>query len=548
MKIHRPIISTAALTLLAAAATAQPDDCTPRIVRDVGLIGVQVGEVFASTTYDPDGPGPASPRVIIGGTFGGGSTGPGLAVIDGLPLTSFPSQLRTPSAVKDLDLLPNGDLVIAGQMLTTASVPTISLNLLGRWDGTAWHPIGSTNATGTIEKIAVAQDGEIFAFGQFGISGTGIVNVGRFNGAMWVGLPNAGLTSFSSFNAVTPDPNGGFILGGSFRSAAQPALRNIIRWTGGDNGAWESVSGGVGSADSNARINDLAWMPDGRLVAVGKLRPDTAPGTVVAILDENGWSELNPGIAGITELSAVGVDSTGRIFAGTAFPQNNPGAATLIMRDTDGSWSTVATFNPDSAVRTIEQMPDGSMLIGGRFTQVTHDGITEPANRLVRFGAPTPAITAAPRSTVVCARGPAVFTVAADSTDATYSWQIEDPAFSGIWRPLTDGAGDLVISGSTTPTLTIAAAVPFNGNTLPRVRALVSNNCGTTTSRPVRTRLCPADWDCSGGVDGDDITAFFNDWQTGNGDADMSGGTDGDDITSFFAAWQRGACYFPPLE
>ncbi len=51
---------------------------------------------------------------------------------------------------------------------------------------------------------------------------------------------------------------------------------------------------------------------------------------------------------------------------------------------------------------------------------------------------------------------------------------------------------------------------------------------------------CPADWDGSGGVDGDDITAFFTDWQMGDADIDRSGGTDGDDITVFFDHWQTG--------
>ncbi len=51
---------------------------------------------------------------------------------------------------------------------------------------------------------------------------------------------------------------------------------------------------------------------------------------------------------------------------------------------------------------------------------------------------------------------------------------------------------------------------------------------------------CPADWDRSGGVDGDDIGAFFTDWQRGEADIDFSGGTDGDDISYFFARWQAG--------
>ena len=55
-----------------------------------------------------------------------------------------------------------------------------------------------------------------------------------------------------------------------------------------------------------------------------------------------------------------------------------------------------------------------------------------------------------------------------------------------------------------------------------------------------QTPVCPADWDNSGGIDGDDITAFFADWQAGEADIDGSGGTDGDDITFFFVRWQAG--------
>ncbi len=62
----------------------------------------------------------------------------------------------------------------------------------------------------------------------------------------------------------------------------------------------------------------------------------------------------------------------------------------------------------------------------------------------------------------------------------------------------------------------------------------------TMLSRAAFLCTCPADYDNSGGVDGDDITAFFTDWQLGEADIDRSGGTDGDDIAFFFARWQAG--------
>jgi hypothetical protein len=58
------------------------------------------------------------------------------------------------------------------------------------------------------------------------------------------------------------------------------------------------------------------------------------------------------------------------------------------------------------------------------------------------------------------------------------------------------------------------------------------------------SRPCPADFNVDGGVDGDDVTLFFDAWQSGEESADVNGdgGIDGADITVFFAAWEAGGC------
>lgn len=55
---------------------------------------------------------------------------------------------------------------------------------------------------------------------------------------------------------------------------------------------------------------------------------------------------------------------------------------------------------------------------------------------------------------------------------------------------------------------------------------------------------CPSDYDNSGGSDGDDIIAFFADWDAGAqcADVDLSGGTDSDDVILFFSRWDAGGC------
>jgi hypothetical protein len=55
---------------------------------------------------------------------------------------------------------------------------------------------------------------------------------------------------------------------------------------------------------------------------------------------------------------------------------------------------------------------------------------------------------------------------------------------------------------------------------------------------------CAADYNDDGGVDGDDIRAFFDAWTTGESCADVNadGGIDFDDINEFYSLWGAGGC------
>jgi len=55
---------------------------------------------------------------------------------------------------------------------------------------------------------------------------------------------------------------------------------------------------------------------------------------------------------------------------------------------------------------------------------------------------------------------------------------------------------------------------------------------------------CPADFNQDGGVDGDDVEAFFAAWSSSESAADVNfdGGVDGSDVEVFFAAWSAGGC------
>jgi probable HAF family extracellular repeat protein len=95
-------------------------------------------------------------------------------------------------------------------------------------------------------------------------------------------------------------------------------------------------------------------------------------------------------------------------------------------------------------------------------------------------------------------------------------------------------------SGVTTATLTINATDP----TLSGLYTLTATNpCGSTVSTGTNLAvLCLSDRNFDGGVDGDDIIAFFAEWEAGNETADLNadGGIDFFDVEAFFEQWENG--------
>lgn len=76
-----------------------------------------------------------------------------------------------------------------------------------------------------------------------------------------------------------------------------------------------------------------------------------------------------------------------------------------------------------------------------------------------------------------------------------------------------------------------------------------SNLIGTGVPADFETAIildgyCPADFDESGGVDGQDVEAFFRAWEDGLNEADVNrdGSVEGSDVETFFRAWENGGC------
>lgn len=75
-------------------------------------------------------------------------------------------------------------------------------------------------------------------------------------------------------------------------------------------------------------------------------------------------------------------------------------------------------------------------------------------------------------------------------------------------------------------------------------KRIASRESTTVASRPtlfIEYRpACIGDWNLDGGIDSDDVIAFFLQWDSGDADTNGSGTTDFDDLILFMADWDRG--------
>ncbi|MFN9757933.1 MAG: hypothetical protein ACK58X_16125, partial [Planctomycetota bacterium] len=114
--------------------------CTPQWLPGDGVPGVS-GTVTTAAMWDPDGPGPQGPRLVVGGEFivAGNAVANRIAAQD--PSTGVWSALGggMNSRVSALAVLPNGDLVAGGSF---SSASLVSANCIARWNGSAWSALG----------------------------------------------------------------------------------------------------------------------------------------------------------------------------------------------------------------------------------------------------------------------------------------------------------------------------------------------------------------------------------------------------------------------
>ena len=154
-----------------------------------------------------------------------------------------------------------------------------------------------------------------------------------------------------------------------------------------------------------------------------------------------------------------------------------------------------------------------------------------------------PGITSNPADLSTCPHAGASLSLSASgSGPLSFVWQIESAP--NTWLPLSDTQpfNDITFSGADTPTLQFEPlSLQFTTSAF-RVRCVITNDCGSATSRIANVAICPADFNCDGFPDFFDFDAFVQSFEAGDpaADIDADGFIDFFDLDAFVSAFEAG--------
>ena len=412
------------LSALLSSGPALLAQCALQWQPQGGYGGVN-GLVWCSVEWDPDGVGPRTPVVVLGGTFSvaGTASAANLASFD--PATGAWSTfgIGFDGSVRALAVSASGELIAGGAFQTSGGLLTRGI---ARWNGTGWVGFGSGIAGGqygSVNALAVLPNGDLLAAGDFtSISGTAANHIARWNGSSWSALGSGvAWTGFSaSILSLAALPTGEVVAGGWFTIAGGVPAVGVARWNG---SAWSALGGSV-----NSVVNTILPMPNGDLVVGGQFgSAGGVTATGVARWNGTNWFSLGAGLrygTGIGQANSLARTSNGDVIAIGAFTTAGGVPAANIARWDGVAWSALGSGLSLGLGYTVLARAAGPVVAGGQF--------------LAAGGVPT---------------------------DRVAQWS------GSLWSPLSGGwnggvnafarrsNGDLVAAG----TFTSAAGVPANG-------------------------------------------------------------------------------------
>lgn len=399
---------------------------------------------------------------------------------------------------------------------------------------------GAGNFNNIISALHRLENGKILVIGRFtsvgGVSGAGRYRVARLNAdftldTTFVPSPSPATLASGEIDTVVTDDQDRIYLGGNFSGyGGVTGYDALVRLYSDGTLDRSFTRSPVAGSDVNALIRQT----DGKIIVSGDIDSLTGDGLAVRSI-----YRLNPDGTLDVDFSPplFTADGTGLSFVATALDA----AGRIYIAKTRGLYrllstgafdtSFVASIVPDGDIVQVLPMPDGKVLVGGKFTNVSFDGVSATASRLIRLNVdgtrdttygvgaalnsgstvtllsraaggriwaagdfttfssaaanrilvlegvtPTVAISAQPQGKAANAGASASFTVVATGDNGfTYAW-LKDG------EPLVNGGS---ISGATSATLTISSLVDADSADYSVVVTTPSNASVTSESAPL---------------------------------------------------------------
>lgn len=260
--------------------------------------------------------------------------------------------------------IDSGDVYIGGLF---ASAGGVRASGAAHWDGDSWRPMGA-GVDGPVRAIAIAGDDVYFA-GEFssagGVARPGIARWSR-SARQWndVGTGLEGTGPYAFALAVRGDE---LIVGGSFsRAGGVDGTARIARWSRSSR-EWSALGGGISGSGYYTYVSALALDSSGRLFA-GGIFPYAGNARVnnIAMWDGASWHSLGEGLNNAVYDIAI---SGGNLYATGEFLRAGGVETRRIARWDGTEWHKVGGDGFDRRVYSLA-VHRGVLYAAGEFLTV----------------------------------------------------------------------------------------------------------------------------------------------------------------------------------
>jgi uncharacterized delta-60 repeat protein len=353
---------------------------------DPGFNVAGLDAVVLAVALQPDG------DLIVGGSFTqiAGATRQCIARLnsDGTNDAGFdPGTGIGPQVIISISLQSDGKAIVVGTFSVYNGTPNGGAIRVNNAGGLDTNLAASSAVNGTINAIAIQNDGKVVIAGQFGtVNGAARNNIARLNadGTLDDSF-NPGTGSGSTINSLGIQSDGKILAGGGFTSFNGTSINRIVRLNQ-DGSVDTGFTVGTGASST---VSAIAVQSDNRIVIGGLFT--TFNGTTVnrfARLNSDGTLDttFNTGTSASAEVRSIAFLADGRMMIGGSFTTYNGTGRNRIARiNADGTLD--AGFNPGTGasgvISSVALQSDGKVVAGGNFTTV--NGIAR--NRIARFNA-----------------------------------------------------------------------------------------------------------------------------------------------------------------